>query len=239
MPRQAEGVIAPGVLYVVGTPIGNLEDVTLRALRVLKEADVIAAEDTRHTQHLLARYDITTPLTSYHDFNEAEKARMLVERLRAGQAVALVSDAGTPCISDPGYALITCCIEAGIRVIPVPGPTAGITALSVSGLPTEAFVFEGFLPRKAAARCRRLEALKTERRTVIVHEAPHRLARVLADLLAIVGDRRIVAARELTKLHEEIFRGRVSTLLAAVQARGSARGEYTLVIEGDREAGKG
>ncbi len=236
MSRQAEGVIERGVLYVVGTPIGNLEDVTLRALRVLKGVDVIAAEDTRHTQHLLARYDITTPLTSYHAFHEDEKARVLVERLRAGQAVALVTDAGTPCVSDPGYALITRCIEAGIRVVPVPGPTAAIAALSVSGLPTETFLFEGFLPRKASARRRRLEALKTERRTLIVYEAPHRLVRLLADLLAVLGDRRLVAGRELTKRHEEIVRGRVSTLLAAVQERGSARGEYTLVVEGDREA---
>jgi len=221
----------PGVLYVVGTPIGNLEDITLRALRVLKEADLIAAEDTRHTQKLLAHFGFHTTLTSYHDFNKEMKAPVLVSRLLDGQSVALVSDAGTPTISDPGYFLINRCIDAGIRVIPIPGPSALIAALASSGLPTHAFHFEGFLPKSSGRAGRRLDALRTYPGTVVVFESPHRLLKTLQAIEAAWGDRRAVVARELTKIHEEFLRGRVSELIADIDRR-PRRGEITLLIEG-------
>src|SRR5512145_725579 len=177
-----------GVLYIVATPIGNLEDITLRAIRILKEADVIAAEDTRHTQKLLAKYDIHAPLlTSYHDHNKEEKAPVLVAKMLEGKNVALVTDAGTPGISDPGYFLINLAVDQKISVVPIPGATAAIAALSVSGLPTDSFVFEGFLPSKHTARLKRLEELKTEKRTLVFYEAPHRIIATIEDILNILG----------------------------------------------------
>ncbi len=223
----------PGTLYLISTPIGNLEDLTLRAKRLLAEVHLIAAEDTRHTQQLLARYDIHTPLTSYHDHNKEEKAPVLIERLRQGQTIALVADAGTPTISDPGYYLITGCIAANITVSPIPGPSAPLAALAASGLPTDAFLFAGFLPKKPGARQKRLEALAPLRETLIFFESPHRLHRLLDELQARFGDRRLAVGRELTKLHEEIIRGRLSEVTAKLTGR-VIKGEVTVVVEGNR-----
>ncbi|HSK29261.1 MAG TPA: 16S rRNA (cytidine(1402)-2'-O)-methyltransferase, partial [Candidatus Limnocylindria bacterium] len=203
-----------GTLYVVATPIGNLEDITLRALRILKEVDGIAAEDTRHTQTLLRHYDIHTPLTSYHEHNERSKAVSLVERLVRGENIALVSDAGTPVISDPGYRLVVEAIRRSIPVVPVPGALALAAVLSASGLPTDRFAFEGFLPAKRHERQVKLQALKQETRTLVFYEAPHRVKESLADMLKILGDREIVIGREVTKVHEEFLRGVVSAVIA-------------------------
>ncbi len=221
----------PGTLYIVGTPIGNLEDITLRALRVLKEVDVIAAEDTRHTQILLNHHDIRTPLTSYHEHNERIKARELVTRLEQGQNVALVSDAGTPAISDPGFRLVVEAIRAAIRIIPIPGASALTAVLSASGLPTDRFTFEGFLPAKKKQRRERLQTLCDETRTLVFYEAPHRLNETLDDLYDLLGDREIVLAREVSKVHEEFLRGPISELIRTL-ARHEIRGELTLIISG-------
>jgi 16S rRNA (cytidine1402-2'-O)-methyltransferase len=223
----------PGTLYIVATPIGNLEDITLRALRILKEVDLIAAEDTRHTQHLLRHFDIRTPLTSYHDHNEQTKARQLVARLQQGESIALVSDAGTPTISDPGYRLLLEAIQAQIKIVPLPGASALTTVLSASGLPTDRFLFEGFLPAKAGERRDRLQMLRDETGTLIFYEAPHRLKQTLDDIHAIFGDREMLLAREVTKLHEEFLRGSVSELIQQIDDR-EIRGEVTLVISGAR-----
>lgn len=223
-----------GTLYIVSTPIGNLEDITLRALRILKDVRIVAAEDTRHTQKLLHHYDIHTPQTSYHDHNKEEKSEVLISRLKEGNDVALVSDAGTPGISDPGYYLINRAIEEGIKVTPIPGPTASIAALSISGLPTDSFVFEGFLPAKRITRQKSLKVLAAERRTLILFEAPHRLLSALRDILEIFGDRRIVLTRELTKVFEEVIRGRVSGVISEVEKK-KIKGELTLIIEGAKE----
>lgn len=220
-----------GTLYIVATPIGNLEDITLRAIRVLKEVDLIAAEDTRHTRHLLDRYQIETQLTSYHDHNKEEKAPVLVARLLEGKNIALVSDAGTPGISDPGYFLINLAVDQKIPVAPIPGATAAIAALSISGLPTDSFVFEGFLPAKHMSRLKRLQELVKEERTIIFYEAPHKIIRTVVDLLEVFGDRRAVITRELTKIHEEAIRGTLSELLAHLQT-GSIKGEFTIIIHG-------
>ena len=220
-----------GILYVVATPIGNLEDITLRALRVLKEVDCIAAEDTRHTQKLLSHYDIRTPLTSYHEHNERTKARPLVERVLQGQNIALVTDAGVPAISDPGYRLVVEAIKAGIRVAPIPGPSALTAVLSVCGLPTDRFVFEGFLPAKKKERRDRLEALRGEMRTIVCFEAPHRLLESLRDICNLFGDREVVVAREVSKVYEEFLRGLAGELIDKLAAR-EIRGEVTLVIKG-------
>lgn len=222
-------------MYVVATPIGNLEDITLRALRVLKEADLIAAEDTRHTKTLLTRYDIHVPLTSYHEHNERAKARELVARLERGQNVALVSDAGTPTLSDPGYRLVHEALTAGIRVMPVPGPSAVTAVLSVSGLPTDRFVFEGFLPAKKGERKARLHNLAGEARSLVFFEAPHRIRDTLGDMLEHFGDREVVLAREVTKAYEEFLRGRLSEISAALAAR-EPRGEFTVVVRGSETA---
>ncbi len=219
-----------GVLYVVATPIGHREDITLRALAVLKAVHLVAAEDTRKTGELLRHFGIHTRLLSYHEHNEAERAPQLLSRLRAGEDIALVTNAGTPAVSDPGYRLVSTAAEAGVRVVPIPGASAAIAALSASGLPTDAFVFEGFLPKREGPRRRRLEALAAERRTVILYESPHRLAVRLAELLAALGDRRAVLARELTKVHEEFLRGRLSDLAAELERRGEIKGECTLLI---------
>jgi len=218
-----------GLLYIVPTPIGNLEDITLRALRVLKEVDLIAAEDTRHTQHLLIHYGIKTALTSYHEHNERAKARTLVERIKNGVNLALVSDAGTPAISDPGFRLVVEAIHAGVNVVPLPGACALATVLSASGLPTDRFVFEGFLPAKKNERRARLLALRGETRTLVFYEAPHRLGESLADIHELLGDREMVLAREVSKLHEEFVRGRASDLINQL-ANQQMRGEMTLVV---------
>jgi 16S rRNA (cytidine1402-2'-O)-methyltransferase len=221
----------PGTLYVVATPIGNLEDITLRALRVLKEVDLIAAEDTRHTQKLLGHYDIRTPLTSYHEHNERAKAPALVARLLDGASIALVCDAGTPAIADPGYRLVVAAVAAAVRVTPVPGAAALTAALSVVALPTDRFVFEGFLAEKRRERRARLQALRDERRTLIFYEAPHRLKDTLGDLEEIFGDRTIAVAREMTKINEEVQRGRLHEISAEIAER-DVRGELVIVVHG-------
>lgn len=226
--------MSTGTLYIIATPIGNLEDITLRAVRILKEADLIAAEDTRHTKKLLDRYGIATPLTSYHDHNKEEKAPVIVARLLEGKSVALVSDAGTPGISDPGYFLINLAVHEGVPVAPIPGATAAIAALSISGLPTDRFVFEGFLPSKHTARLKRLEELSTEDRTLVFYEAPHRVIRAVEDVLSVFGDRNAVLTRELTKVHEEVVRGALSEILDHVK-RGTVKGEFTLIVHGATE----
>ena len=234
-----------GVLYVVSTPIGNMRDITLRALDVLAQVDVIAAEDTRHTGLLLKHYGISTPLTSYYEYNRLKKTPELIARLRRGESVALVSDAGTPGISDPGCYLVRTAVAENLRVQAIPGPTALVTALVTSGLATERFVFEGFLPTKKGRKTR-LESLRQEERTLVFYESPHRLQRTMRDLLEVLGERQAVVARELTKKFEEIIRGPLSHLVAALQEK-RMRGEVVLVIEGrprlqqqaDNECGKG
>ncbi|MFN0085754.1 MAG: 16S rRNA (cytidine(1402)-2'-O)-methyltransferase [Blastocatellia bacterium] len=221
-------------LYLVATPIGNLEDITHRAVRVLRDADLIACEDTRHTGRLLDHFGIRKPMVSYHEHNEEARGRELVERLLQGQSIAIVSDAGTPGISDPAYRIVAAAIEHGIQVIPIPGATAMIAGLVASGLPTDAFLFAGFLPARSQARRARLEELKPERATLILYEAPHRIRATLADCREVLGDRPASLARELTKLHEEFLRGSLSTLLEHFDAQ-APRGEITLVIAGNRE----
>jgi len=220
-----------GTLYIVSTPIGNLGDITVRAIEVLKSADFTAAEDTRHSRKLFARYGISTPLISYYSAKEDVKLKEIIEKLAAGKEVALISDAGTPGISDPGYQLIKRAVEDGYRVITVPGPAALISALTLSGLPTARFVFEGFLPLKGGARKKRFELLKDEERTVIIYESPRRTLRTLKDVLEFFGDRDAALARELTKIHEEVIRGKLSELVEKL-AEKPARGEVTLIIAG-------
>lgn len=219
-----------GALYVVATPIGNLEDVSLRALRVLRSVSLIAAEDTRQTGKLLAKYDIETPVTSYFEHNKLTKLDFILATLRE-KDIALVSDAGTPGISDPGFELIRAAIEQDVAVIPVPGPSSVIAALSVSGLPTDQFVYVGYLPRKRRERLRALQLLAAEPRTIVAFEAPHRLVESLEDIKKILGDRRIAIVRELTKIHEEIVRGSVAQAIGHFSAV-PPRGEFTLVIAG-------
>ncbi len=221
--------MANGTLYIVATPIGNLEDMTFRAVRILKEADVIAAEDTRHSRRLLTHFGINGHLTSYFDHNKSLKGEYLLERLREGASVALISDAGTPCISDPGYQLVRDAVAAGIVVVPIPGASATVTALSASGLPTDSFTFAGFLPNRQGKRRERLTQLRDEGRVVIYYEAPHRLPATLADLLEVCGDRQIVVARELTKLFEEFVRGSVTEVLASFAHR-EVKGEVVLLV---------
>ncbi len=220
-----------GTLYIVSTPIGNLEDLTFRARRILQEVSAIAAEDTRHTQKLCGHYHIQTPLTSYHDFNKEEKTPLLLERLKQGKSIALVSDAGTPLISDPGYYLVTRAIVLDVPLVPVPGPSSITAALSVAGLPTDSFTFIGFLPRKSAARTRLLQSLLEDSNTLILFETPHRIKATLLTLREIFPDRRIVIARELTKIHEEILRGTACDILPANPVH-ALKGEMTLIIEG-------
>lgn len=220
-----------GTLYIVGTPIGNLEDATLRALRILREVDLIAAEDTRVTRKLLARYDIHTPVTSYHENSPPSKLDSLLKQLRAGANVAVVSDAGMPGISDPGADLIAACLAESITVTAIPGPTALMTALVLSGVPADQFSFHGFLPAAREARRRALEGLRDRTETLLFYEGPHRLGACLEDAREILGDRRAAAARELTKVHEEVVRGRLAELSEHFAAR-RPRGEVTLIIEG-------
>jgi 16S rRNA (cytidine1402-2'-O)-methyltransferase len=220
-----------GMLYLVSTPIGNLEDITHRAVRVLGEVDVIACEDTRHTKKLLNHYGIKTKTISYHEHNERERAAELVELLKQGSDVAVVSDAGTPAISDPGFRLARVAIDNDLLVVPVPGPSALITALVASGLPTDEFFFGGFLPARAGARRARLSELRAIPATLIFYEGPHRIAATLKDAQEILGEREAVVARELTKMHEEIARGRLSELAARFSLPESARGEMVLIVD--------
>jgi 16S rRNA (cytidine1402-2'-O)-methyltransferase len=220
---------AAGILFLVATPIGNLEDISLRAIRVLREADLIAAEDTRHTAKLLHHYDIRRPMASLHEHNEQEKVPFFVGKLRGGARVALVTDAGTPAVSDPGYRLVRAAIDAGIRVEAIPGPSAVMAALVSSGLPTDGFVFAGFPPSKAAARRTWFESLEGERRTLVFFEAPHRVRETLEAALDTLGDREASLGRELTKLHEEVIRGSLSAIVGRL---GEPRGEFTVVVAG-------
>jgi 16S rRNA (cytidine1402-2'-O)-methyltransferase len=229
MTTKTQREIGTGCLYLVATPIGNLEDITVRAIRILKEADLIACEDTRQTQKLLNHYGIRKEMVSYHEHNELTRSPELVIELEQGAQIALVSDAGTPGISDPGHRLVTLCLRHHIRVVPIPGPSALVAALAASGLPTEEFLFVGFLPARAGARRKALDALKAESRTLIFYEAPHRVVEALADALEILGARPAVIAREVTKIHEEFLRGPLADLLESARKR-APRGEITLLI---------
>jgi 16S rRNA (cytidine1402-2'-O)-methyltransferase len=228
-----------GCLYLVATPIGNLEDITVRAIRVLKEADLVACEDTRQTQKLLQHYGIHKELVSYHAHNELTRAPELVIQLEEGAQVALVSDAGTPVVSDPGHRLVVLSLRHHIPVVPIPGPSAFVAALAASGMPTEEFLFVGFLPSRAGARRKKLDELKSEPRALVLYEAPHRLAETLADAAEILGSRHAVVAREITKIHEEFLRGSLGELRDAARQR-EPRGEITLLIgpavEGEPQA---
>lgn len=218
-----------GSLYVVSTPIGNLADITLRAIDILKSADLIAAEDTRHTKILTSRYGIRTPLTSFYEYNKLTKGKYIIEQLKRGKNVALVSDAGTPGISDPGYTVIKDAIDNEINVVPIPGPTALITALVASGRPAHRFSFEGFLPVKKGARTKRLREFAEDEKTRIIYESPHRLLKALQDMLEVFGDREIVCTRELTKKFEEIRREAISALISHF-TKNKPRGEFILII---------
>jgi 16S rRNA (cytidine1402-2'-O)-methyltransferase len=238
MTTKAQREAGTGCLYLVATPIGNLEDITLRAIRILKEADLIACEDTRQTQKLLQHYGIRKEMVSYHEHNELTRSPELAIELEQGAKIALVSDAGTPGISDPGYRLVTLCLRHHIPVVPIPGPSALVAALAASGLPTEEFLFVGFLPPRAGARRKALDALKAESRTLIFYEAPHRVVETLADASEILGPRPAVIAREITKIHEEFLRGPLAELLDSARKR-TPRGEITLLIgPGDPQAPK-
>ncbi len=229
---DGKSAAVPGTLYVVGTPIGNLDDISVRAVRILQTVNTIAAEDTRHTGKLLHHFQIATPQISYHQHNQTSRIPALVEQLRQGAAIALVSDAGMPGISDPGYDLVHACVTAAIPVVPIPGPCAAIAALSAAGLPTDRFVFEGFLPAKGQTRRQRLSELQLETRTMVLYEAPHRIGQTLDDLAIALGvDRAIVLARELTKLHEEFWHGTVGEAIGHYTTH-PPRGEFTLVIAG-------
>lgn len=221
-----------GKLYVVSTPIGNLEDITLRALRTLKEVDLIAAEDTRRTKRLLNHYQIQTPLTSYFEYSGFKKAQFLISQLKKGNDIAIVSEAGTPTISDPGYKLTKLAIENNIDVIPIPGATALIAALSASGLPTDSFIFEGFIPRKSGKRRNFFLSLKDQPKTLIFYESPRRLLSALTDLLEVLGDRKIVIARELTKIFEEMIQGKISDVIEHLQNK-TIKGEITILVSGN------
>ncbi len=233
MPPAPDSNPKPGHLYLVGTPLGNLEDMTFRAVRMLQSVDLIAAEDTRHTGKLLAHFQITTPQISYHEHNRHSRIAEVLHHLQERQhAVALVSDAGMPGISDPGYELVAACVEAQIPVVPIPGPTAAMTALCVSGLPSDRFVFEGFLPLKGKERTARLEAIAREERTLVLYEAPHKLIKTLEDVVvALGGDRPVTLGRELTKRFEEFWRGTLGDALSHYQSE-APKGEFTVVIQG-------
>lgn len=221
--------LTPGTLYLVATPIGNLEDITLRALRVLRECDVVAAEDTRHTGQLLKHFGISKPLLSYFQFNEARRSEEIIERLRRGERVALVTDAGSPGISDPGERVIKAAIAGGLRVEPVPGPCALVAALTASGLPTDEFHFIGFLPHKSGQRRNKLEALKSFEGTLVLYESPYRVEKLLGELNEVFPERTVVLARELTKKFEEFLRGRPAELLALARQR-SLKGEFVVMV---------
>lgn len=224
-----------GKLYLVATPIGNLEDITLRALRILKEVDLIAAEDTRHTLKLLNHFEISKPLISYYKQNESTRSAELVEKLKIGKNIAIVSDAGTPGISDPGEQIVKCCIQANIEVVPIPGACALVNALICSGITTREFCFLGFLSAVKKERREKLEELKYETKTLIFYEAPHKLKNTLEEMLQIFGDREIVLARELTKMHEEFIRGNLSDILENID---TAKGEFVIIVDGNSESKK-
>jgi 16S rRNA (cytidine1402-2'-O)-methyltransferase len=217
-------------LYLVATPIGNLEDITYRAVRILGEAGLIACEDTRHTRKLLDHYGISRPMVSYHEHNEASRAPELIEKMRQGTAIALVSDAGMPLVSDPGYRLVRSAIDNGFPIIPVPGPSALLAALAASGLATDSFHFGGFLPPKKLQRMRALESLRAETATLIFYEAPHRILETLSDIAESLGERNVVVAREITKMHEEFLRGSAAEVRKTLAARPAVKGEFTLLI---------
>ena len=219
-----------GTLYIVATPIGNLEDITLRAVRVLGEVDLVACEDTRQTRKLLDRFGIAKPTVSYHEHNEAARTADLLRRLEGGASVALVTDAGTPLVSDPGYRLVAAAIQAGLAVTPLPGPSAALAAVAAAGLPANVFRFCGFLPPKSGQRRKTLEELREETCTLIFYEAPHRIVEALADVEAVFGERPMVVARELTKIHEEFLRGTASQIRARLAARAAVKGEITVLI---------
>jgi len=223
------------VLYIVSTPIGNLEDITLRALRILKEVSLIAAEDTRHTRKLLSAYKISTRMMALHEHNEEERAARLVEKVLAGESVALVTDAGTPCISDPGFRLVSAATRAGVRVIPVPGASALLAGLAAAGLPTDAFHYQGFLPKKQGKRLDVLNALASLSHTFVLYESPSRIERLLGELKSVMGDRPAVLARELTKRHEEFLRGPLSVIALELAGRPAVKGECTLMVGGATE----
>ena len=223
----------PGILYVVATPLGNRDDITLRALNILREVDLIAAEDTRKTRGFLTLHDIRNNLISYHEHNEAERTPTLVAKLIAGQSIALVSNAGTPTVSDPGYRLIEAALDNHLSIIPIPGVCAATTALSVAGLPTDSFIFVGFLAKKKAKRLRQLNELASQTRTLIFYESPKRILTLLNETCDVMGDRRGVVAREMTKLHEEFMRGRLSEIAAQLADRNDIKGEFTLLVAGN------
>lgn len=228
-----------GKLYIVATPIGNLEDITFRAIRILKTVDLIAAEDTRHSGKLLKHYQISTPTFSYHQHNNKAKIKDILNLLKQGKNIALISDAGIPIISDPGYELVKNCLEENINIIPIPGANAALTALIASGLSCEKFVFEGFLPTKNKLRSDLLNSLKRETRTIIFYEAPHRLEKTLIDFQEVFGGKRnIVLARELTKLYEEFWRGNIEEAIAFYKDLHKPKGEYTIVLEGNLNNGE-
>jgi 16S rRNA (cytidine1402-2'-O)-methyltransferase len=229
--KQNSSETTSGTLYLVSTPIGNLEDITLRALRVLKEVDLIAAEDTRRTKKLLNHYQIKTPLTSYFEHSSFKKTQSLLSQLKKGTDIALVSEAGTPSISDPGFKLTKRAIENRLKVVPIPGASASIAALSASGLPTNSFIFEGFIPRKPGKRRNFFLSLKDQEKTLIFYESPRRLITTLKDLLAVLGDRQIVIARELTKIFEEMIRGRISEVIELLEDK-TIKGEITILVSG-------
>lgn len=223
------------MLYVVATPIGNMDDITLRALNVLDQVDLIAAEDTRHTGKLLKYHNIKSHLISYHEHNEKERTPLLIERIASGLSIALVSNAGTPTVSDPGYILLQSAVEKGIKVIPIPGASAGIAALSISGLPNDSFVFIGFCAKKKAKRLKQLQELADEKRTLIFYENPGRILAFMEELADVMGDRNAVLCREMTKLHEEFLRGRLSELKDTLSHRPAVKGECTLLVKGCEE----
>ncbi len=227
-----------GILYIVATPIGNLEDITLRAVRILKEVDIVAAEDTRHSRKLLTSLGISKHLTSYFDHNKVLKGAYLLEKLESGLSVALISDAGTPCVSDPGCQLVRDAVAADIHVVPIPGPSAFVTALSASGLITDSFVFEGFLPNRQGKRRAKLLSLKDEKRLLIFHESPQRLVATLTDMFEILGDRNVVIARELTKIYEEFVRGLLSEVLTRFNER-KIKGEVVILVAPAEDLGPG
>jgi len=229
-------VRTPGTLYVVATPIGNREDITLRALRVFREVDLIVAEDTRHTRRFLRYHGVSGRFVSYHEHNEAKRTPELIKRLKGGAAIALVSEAGTPAVSDPGFRLVRAAIEAGVDVVPVPGACAAVCALSVSGLPTDAFVFVGFLPKKKGDRQRQLAALSGLKKTLIFYESPRRIRALVKEIQGVMGDRFAVICREMTKRHEEILRGSLSLLSLQLERRTEIKGECTLLVAGAPDA---
>ncbi len=231
-PATRDTLSARGVLYVVATPIGHLEDITFRAVNILKEADIIAAEDTRHSKKLLSHYGISTPLISCHEHNETDRTPDFIARLQEGKQIALICDAGTPCISDPGYNLVKAAAQAGIRVIPIPGCSAAIAGLSVSGLPTDSFLFSGFLPKKEQQLEQALEKLKTLTPTLIIYESPKRIKKLIRRIIPVFGDRQACLAREITKIHEEFIRDSLSGILEALEQKEQVKGEISLFIQG-------